>query len=390
MQDSSDIPTLNLFDDSKEIRVAIVVNFITSYREDFYRRLLLSTKTSITIYCHKPPSDLNLTSIHTTFASNVRVVPGIFFLGEKIILSKLPWCDFFSKYDVVYIEGNPRYISYALLATILRITGRNIVLWTMVHSFRNSRIGHTLRLTWYRLFNRLLVYSDTEAAYLKFRGFRGQIIGINNGLDFDRILNAITLWPYLSLTEWQVKNRINDRTVILSCARLDKKNKFDQILCILPKLIKKYPSLLWCVIGDGPSRTELQFQANQLGLNSHVLFLGKIYDEHSQAPWFMSSRLLIHPGAVGLTILHGMAFGLPVVTHSDAKRHGPEFAAFVHGKHGLTHREDDLIEMTNCVLELLGDKGRSSEMGLFGQQVVMNQYNTQIMVTRFLSIIDRK
>lgn len=372
------------------IRVAIVVNFVTSYREGFYRRLLATKGLDVTIYCHEPPSHLNLISIHPLFAANIHLVPAKFLFGEKIVLSELPWRNLLSTYDLVYVEGNPRYVSLALLATLLRLTGRRVVLWTMIHSFRGSRLGLTLRLTWYRIFSQLLVYSDTEAEYLSAKGFSGQIVGINNGVDYDVISKATEAWPSSRLTKWRDDKGIGNRLVILSCARLDKKNKFEQILEVLPQLVKRCPTLMWCVIGDGPERISLEIKMQQLGLASHVRFLGRIYDENEQAPWFLSSQLLVHPGAIGLTLLHAMAFGLPVVTHNNEKHHGPEFAVMRTGQHGLTYCEDDLTAITGSLLELLGNEKHCRVMGKAGQQLVKDKYNTRVMVGRFLEMIRRQ
>jgi glycosyltransferase involved in cell wall biosynthesis len=373
---------------ASKIRVAILVNFLTSYREGFYRRLLAKEGLSVTIYCHEPPSHLNLTSIHQQFAEHVRIVPGRFLFGEKIVLSNLPWLDLFSTYDVVYVEGNPRYVSLALLATLLRLTGRRVVLWAMVHSFRNFPFGLALRLAWYRMFSQILVYSDAEANYLSAKGFGGQIVGINNGVDYELISKAAEAWSISKLRAWGSSNGISGRKIILSCSRLDKKNKFEQILQVLPQIIEKHPGLLWCIIGDGPERIALEAQTLQLGLKSHVRFLGQMYDKNEQAPWFLSSQMLVHPGAIGLTLLHAMAFGLPVITHNDPKRHGPEFAAMIPGEHGLTHSEDALAEIANSVLELLDKDRQSRAMGQAGQKVVRDRYNTGVMAERFLKMIE--
>ena len=82
-----------------KIRIAIVVNFVTSYREGFYRRLLDKDELCVTIFCHEPPVHLNLTSIHQQFAEHVRIVSGNFLFGEKIVLSKLPFKELFSEFD---------------------------------------------------------------------------------------------------------------------------------------------------------------------------------------------------------------------------------------------------------------------------------------------------
>lgn len=372
--------------DPSRVRIAVIVNFLTTYREGFYRRLLATDGIDVKIFCHEPPSHFNLTSIHTEFSANVCIIPGRFILGEKIVLSQLPWRDIFSNYTIVYVEGNPRYLSLAALATALRLANRKVVLWTMVHSFRRSRLGLTLRLAWNRLFDHLLVYSDSEADYLKKRGFAGRIVGINNGVDFDRISVAAQGWSGERLATWRNKNDLINRTLILSCSRLEKKNKFEQVLDVLPRLVEAHPQLLWCVIGAGPEQPTLERLVFQRGLTSHVRFLGRVYREDDLAPWFLSSQLLVHPGAIGLTVLHALAYGVPVVTHHDARHHGPEFAAFIAGQHGLVHKEDNLSELYQVLFSMLGNLERSRAMGLTGQQVVRDLYNTRTMVERFLAM----
>jgi glycosyltransferase involved in cell wall biosynthesis len=372
---------------STPLRVAVVVNFVTTYRADFYRRLLKNPGTRVTIYCHEAPPQLNLPSIHHEFSDHVRVVSGLFIRGEQIVVSALPWRELFYAYDAIYIEGNPRYLSLALLATLLRLTRRKVILWTMVHSFRDSRAGHAIRLSWYRLFNRLLVYSDKEAIYLKASRFSAKVVSINNGIDYERIDAASKAWPPSHLFTWRSSQGLGDSVIVLSCARLEQKNKFLQFLNILPRLLETHPNVIWCIIGDGPERDALEARARQLGVASNIRFLGRLYEEAEQAPWFLSSRLLIHPGAIGLTILHAMAFGLPVVTHHNARHHGPEFAIMRSGETGLTHTEDSLEDMLKTVRDLLLNPTICRDMGTAGRRLVATQYNTREMVRHFLEFL---
>jgi hypothetical protein len=49
-----------------------------------------------------------------------------------------------------------------------------------------------------------------------------------------------------------------------------------------------------------------------------VHFLGEIVEPEKTTPYFLISELLAIPGLVGLAIIHGFTFGLPLVT----TRHG--------------------------------------------------------------------
>ncbi len=371
-------------DSMKKTRVAVIVNFLPRYRLKFYKKLLTSNRVEVTIYCHLPPIALNLTSVHDQLQENVRILRGKFFLGEAVVFTCLPLRELFFDYDIVYVEGNPRYVSFALAASALRIMGRKVVLWGMVHSFRNKVFWQAVRLWWYRVFKNILVYSDAEAEYLRSLGFRSRIIGINNGLDFDSISRAVRQWNKEKLKTWKHENGIENSLVIISCARLERKNKFNQVMQILPSLTQRYPSLVWCVIGAGSEREPLEQLAERLNVADKVRFLGEIFDEAEQAPWFLSSRVFVHPGAIGLSLLHGMAFGLPVVTHENALHHGPEFAAFEPGRHGEVFPEDNLAELFKCIIRLLSSCSISAGMGRDAQRAVGQNYTTDVMVERFL------
>jgi glycosyltransferase involved in cell wall biosynthesis len=370
------------------LRVAIVVNFLTTYRADFYRRLLANEEISVTIYCHEAPPHLNIPTIHQQFPEHVRVIRGFFSYRERVVVSSLPWRELFTAYDAVYVEGNPRYLSLALLATLLRVTRRKVIMWAMVHSFRNSRTGHAVRLLWYRLFDQLLVYSEKEVAYLTASQFAGRIVSIDNGIDYDRIEAATNAWPQSRLSKWRASQQLSNSLIVLSCARLEQKNKFSQFLDIFPKLIETHPNVVWCIIGEGSDRGALESKARHLGVTPNVRFLGRIYDEAEQAPWFLSSRVLVHPGAIGLTLLHAMAFGLPVVTHDNARHHGPEFSIMRDGETGITHPEDTPDDMLKSVRELLQDPVLGQYMGTAGRHLVKTKYNTQAMVRHFLEFLE--
>ena len=79
----------------------------------------------------------------------------------------------------------------------------------------------------------------------------------------------------------------------------------------------------------------LKQKAKQLGVDNNIIWLGAIYEQESLAPWFLYSKALIHPGAIGLSLLHSMGYGLPVLTHSNLDMHMPEIAAFKEGMNGL-------------------------------------------------------
>lgn len=369
------------------MKIAILTNIIPTYREGFYDRLFSRKDVSLTIYCQDSIPGRNLKSIHEKYGENVKIVKHLSANKEMIVWQFIPWRSIFSDYDVVFIEGNPRMLSNVLMSFILHIFNKGVVIWTQAHSFRNSKLSENIRLSWLRIYKHIFVYTDSEVIFLQNKGFKtNKMLGMNNGLDQNKIDLSASEWPKERLQQWRKANGTINQTIVLSCARLDAKNKFGQVVQALPLIIKQVPDLLWCIIGDGDERASLETQVNELGLNNHVHFTGALYAENELAPWFLSARLLIHPAAIGLTLMHSFGYGLPVVTHGVSTLHNPEYAAFEPEKTGRNFKMNDIPDLAQTVVDLLNDQPALAKMKDHVLHLARNKYNVDIMVDQFLKI----
>ena len=367
-------------------RIAILTNVLPSYRQGFYDRLFSRPDITTTVYCQSGIPGMNVHPIHDRYPDRVKVVRAISMPGEALAWQFTPWRAVLFGYDVVFVAGNPRVVSQALMATLLRLLHRKVVLWTMGHSYGANRLTEWTRLVWTRMFDRLVVYTEADVRYLRERGFRSQdIISMNNGLDQSRIDAAIAAWNGPRLDDWRRTQGLTGQTILLSCARLDPKNKFEQIIAALPVILGRIPRATWCVIGSGSAAAVLKSRVRDAGLADRVRFVGELYDERALAPWFLSADVFVHPGAIGLSLLHAFGYGLPVVTHGNAERHGPEFAVFEERRSGCTYSEDDPQGLARAALELLQDEAARAQMKRHVQDVARTQYNTDVMVERFVA-----
>ena len=366
-------------------RVAILTNIVPTYRQGFYDRLFARQDLVVTVYCQSEIPGANVQSIHGRYPGRVKVVRSVGWKGEALGWQFTPWRAVLFGYDVVFVDGNPRSLSRALTATALRLLRRPVVLWTSGHSYDANPLTEGTRLLWTRMFNRLFVYMEAEIRYLRDKGFASQdIIAMNNGLDQKRIDAAITAWTAPRLDEWRTGQKLSGRTVVISCARLDPKNRFEDMVSAMPAIVGHFPDVLWCVIGSGTEQRRLATLVHEAGLDDHVRFVGELYDDMDLAPWFLSAAVFVHPAAIGLSILHAFGYGLPVVTHGTAQRHGPEFSAFKEGLSGRTYREKDIAGLASAVIGLLRDEAARTVMKRHVQNVARTEYNVDVMVERFV------
>lgn len=371
----------------KIIKIAIITNIITHYREGFYDRLFKRKDIEVTVYCQDHIPGMNLTSIHKKYPNNVHILKFYSANREKISWQVLPWRHIMTNYDIVFVQGNPRVISDAIFSTYLRISGKKVVLWTMAHSFRGNKLTENIRLSWSKIFKFLFVYTDKEVDFLHQHGYRNKIIlGMNNGLDQKKIDDVINLWTDNKLALWLSERKLEKRTIILSSARLESKNRFEMVLKALPKIILEIPDVLWCLIGSGVEEERLRLETDLSGLSKHVLFIGSIYDEYELAPYFLSAKLFIHPASIGLSLMHSFGYGLPVVTHGNPNLHNPEYAAFAQEITGRNFIENDINSLANVVVSLIKDAKARQIMKLNVRKLAQEKYNVDIMVNRFIQI----
>lgn len=371
----------------RALKVAIITNIIPRYRDGFYDRLFARRDLLVKVYCQNNIPGMNLKTIHNKYPNNVKLLKFISAQREKVVWQFLPWKEILRDYDVVFVDGNPRVLSDVLLATYLQLFRKKVVMWTMAHSFSANLITEKLRLFWSRIFKFIFVYNDAEVTYLQNKGFTNKfILGMNNGLDQKKIDAATLKWPESRLKEWRQLNGLENRTLLLSCARLEEKNKFELVVQALPLMVAQFPNLIWCVIGDGDDKIKLASIVDDAGLLNYVRFIGELYEENELAPWFLSSKVFIHPAAIGLSLLHSFGYGLPVVTHGKAEFHGPEYAAFEPNITGRNFCIGNPRSLADIIVKLLQDRDALANMKNYVLKVAREKYNVDVMVDRFVEI----
>jgi len=369
------------------LKIAVIIDTIPSYRKGFYEALAARKDMKITVFCQSHLPGFNVNVVLQDVPVEVRHLH-FWGLESRIVWQDLPVRQLWSSFDVVVLYGNPRFVSNVIWGTGLKWLGKPIVIWGQAHSYRANPNTERIRHRWWRVFDYFLVYTDMEVDYLRrCGGFDGKtIFGMNNGLDQQLIDKAHKQWTEVRLRDWQRDVGLVGKKVLLSVARLVAKNRFDLVIDALPRLVQKRPDLVWAVIGDGDMRESLEAKINSCGLQNNVRWLDAIYDELQLAPWFLSAQVLVHPAAIGLTLLHAFGYGLPVVTHSCREHHGPEFAAFIDGKTGLSFPEGNIELFHDAVDKLLSNDHLRSDIGNQVIDIARTQYNVQVMADRFAMV----
>lgn len=111
---------------------------------------------------------------------------------------------------------------------------------------------------------------------------------------------------------------LQDKKVLMTLGRMpgpDRFKGYDEIIEILPRLVRKIPNLVYLLGGNGPDRPRLEQKARNLGVAEHIVFTGMI-EEVEKPDHFRLADVYVMPSrgeGFGIVLLEAMACGIPVV-----------------------------------------------------------------------------
>jgi glycosyltransferase involved in cell wall biosynthesis len=143
---------------------------------------------------------------------------------------------------------------------------------------------------------------------------------------------------------------VTGRRVILTLGRLEASERYkgvDEVLTVMPSLVRDIPGLVYVIAGDGNDRHRLEAKVKQFGVAEHVVFAGYI-PEKEKADHFRLADAFVMPGrgeGFGIVYLEAMACGIPVVaSKADASRE-----AVLNGRLGWLADPDDPQELSAAI-----------------------------------------
>jgi len=288
--------------------------------------------------------------------------------------------------DVAVISPNPRYLSTFKFAAAARRRGMGIVWWGHGWSPTSRQWAIKVRRYLMSTVDAVLLYSDAEAMEWRPRlPAHIAVIGAQNAIDQSASSAQRADWNSERLNDFRREQGLDGRKILLFCGRLRTQpgTGVDLLIRALTILKQTDPGYLAVIIGDGDDLLRLRQLAQELGVAEQVRWLGAQYEEANIAPWFLSSLCFTYPGPIGLSILHAMGYGLPVVTHNDRRRHNPEIVVLREGWNGLMFHDGDINDLANKIQYLAGNEEHRQVLAANAYATAHEEFTLQNMVERF-------
>ena len=291
--------------------------------------------------------------------------------------------------NVVIAQGSPYELTAWILAVVGRIYGVPVLLWTHGLQGDESGLKWLVRSGLFRLSRGLLLYGDYAKQLL-----------ISKGIAADR-LHVI----YNSLDDAE-QSAASERITSEDCNRFRRSLGIDaqeRLICFTGRLqpVKRLPWLLHALhrvaqqgrnvhlvlVGDGSERPVLESLTQELRLTGFVHFLGATYDESRLGLVLSASDLAVVPSGAGLSVMHALAYGTPVLLHDKVEEHFPEWEAVKEGETGWFYRYDDLTDCAEKIIDALFPNPQKPAMAAACRAIIGDRYNTTTHAGLFVEAI---
>jgi len=340
---------------NRKKKVLIVYQYIALYRKPIFEHLSNSDNLDVSFACDIESK------------GNIKLVNQKFFENKQFVKLKNYWLKnflwqqglinqiLFGKYDVIIFLADPHFLSTWIASIIAKIKGQKVVFWT--HGFiRNKSFKNRLKLLFYKLTDIILLYGEkAKSNLIHYKINKNKLFCIYNSLDYNlqkkiRESTNINLFNKYSLFQNPKLKQI------VFIGRLTPQKQLEKLIELVIELEKRGLKVNLLFIGDGEEKIKLEktaFEKNNL--MGRIKFYGKTYKEEEIAPLIMCSDVCISPGEIGLTAMHVLSYGIPIITHNDEFSQMPEYEAVIEGFTGKLFEKGSFPSMLETTIDFFNN-----------------------------------
>lgn len=298
------------------------------------------------------------------------------YYGQYFMLRKSAWrLAFKSDVKLYLISWEPLNISLWFFLILCAVLGKKVYSWQ--HGISKTQVSNKfliLEKFFMKLKSGTFLYGNFARNNMIRLGFKpSKLFLIYNSLDY---LKHISLRNTIKKENIYTKYFKNNDPVLLFIGRLTPVKKLDMIVDVHKKLLDEKILCNVVFIGDGEMKDKLETKISSKGLDKRTLFTGALYDEKKIANYLSHADVCISPGNVGLTAIHSLSYGLPVITNDNFETQMPEFESVEKGVTGDFFEEDNINSLKNVILNwLLFSKTNREKIRLKCFEIIDNKYN---------------
>lgn len=336
------------------MKVCCIFNIPSHYREDIYAKIDQSYDCDW--YFERNSSDIKL--FDTNLLKNVQVLDKKTIVKRFYIMKRLVRYTLNAKYDKYLIIGAPACLSIWLLCIMLNLfyPSKKIYFWTHGWYGKENFIEAIIKRLFFKLPDKILVYGNNAKQHLVKLGFNSNDIDvIHNSLAYDK---QLLIRNKIQCSSIYGEYFGNSYPVLIFIGRLTPVKQLDLLIEAIArfKMKEKYFNLVF--VGSGSEAIRLNQLVHDYNISDQVWFYGECYDQYSNAELIYNADLCVAPGNVGLTAIHAMMFGCPVLTHNDFAFQMPEYESIKENISGVFFKRNNVDSLMDSIEHWFNLKGK--------------------------------
>ena len=179
---------------------------------------------------------------------------------------------------------------------------------------------------------------------------------------------------------------------LLTLSRLEPRKGVDQVIRSLPALVRRYPDLVYYVGGGGADRARLEALAQELGVSSHVRFLGFV-PEALKPALYAAVDVFAMPvrrdgdsvEGFGIVYMEAAYYGTPSLAGSE----GGAVDAVLDGQTGLVVDGLDVDAITAQLDRLCGDRALRDRLGGAARERARTEFSWSHAVQTYIALCEK-
>jgi glycosyltransferase involved in cell wall biosynthesis len=370
-----------------KINVAVVYHIFPHYRRAVLDEMVSDCDIRYYFVSDIVDDNKDIVSCNMFSYANYRYVKNIWILGHFLWQKKIfRVLNSIENLDAIIFLGDWKYLSTWLASIYYRLNGVRCYYWShgilpnvgkMELFFKKYYFG--------KIFNAGFVYGQTSKKLM-----------INNGLAFgdvvvvyNSLVRKAALLEHTSQNSVQIIFNIAVTGYFIYSGRLKKGRNILLLIDAISEVnrLMAPQSIGLIVLGDGEMRDELCKYIVEKKMSDNVALIGSCYDDNIIAELYSKAHASVFPGAIGLSGIQSLVYGVPVITDNDYYAHKPEAEAVVENMTGFYYKKNDLNSLVEKMLVCC--KLTSSERSRMSQEcyaMINNFYNAENQV----AIINKK
>lgn len=309
----------------------------------------------------------NCSFLHYRYLRSILYVPGMLKYA-------------FGPYHYYIINPATNSVSMWLFLVLLKLVpSKKVFTWTHGMYGKETKRQLFFKKLQYIMCDGEFVYGDYAINLMKNRGFKAtKLFPIHNSLNYDEQLK---LRNSNLLSKIYREHFGNENPVIVVIGRLNKRKKLPMLLDAVELLKHKGQSINVVFIGDGEEKENLIQSAHSKCIDDQVWMYGACYDEKKNAELLYNATVCVMPGDIGLTAIHSLMFGLPVITHNCFPNHGPEFEVVKPGKTGSFFKYNDVDSLAQYIDLWTRSNNNRSEIRNACYEIIDKEWNPNYQIS---------